>query len=250
MIINKFIPELFLYGLATNSIDCVIYNLNGEVVAATDYAANLMGFTQGKELIGYSYYQTSQKEIEKFCKEDFLETAYDDLLNCCKEIQKIISNVLENKKVAQYLDFSPYKKVDTGLNITLTPLFINEELVGIRSISNNFCPYGINDYLSETSAPNSQNMFITNTNIKLPFGITPQQHAILFLALRGFSQTEIAKLLKLSRGTVASIFRDSLCPKFEIPGGSMRLLLEHIKKYQLDRIFPQFLYSPQVISLD
>lgn len=236
----------YIKGL--NSIDCVIYSLEGEIIAATDYSARTIGLEFGHELIGYSYHKVTKKLLRKYIKSEYRKYSQDSLFAVCKDIAGKIDEAIATQTMTQYIDFLPYCNTDHPLLITLIPLLDDEnQLIALKALGTYFHPFGLHDYFA--SAKLKTQKTITAEPRSADISLTDRQKATLSLALLGYSQTEIADILQISRGGIASVFRDSLCPKFNVKGNSMRLLLEKAREAGFDKDFPMSLFEPQIITL-
>lgn len=237
--------ETYLKGFATDKVDVVIYDSKRKIAAATNYSANTVGLCHGFELIGYSYAEISNNDLLRLCKTEYLTQYKNEILQLCDYVHNILGNAMKTGRIMRYLDSIPYRNVDYMLMVTLIPIFEKTKVVGLYSISDKFHPYGIHDFFNNTNGITES--ILNKCDGLLPLNLTPQQHAVLFLALHGYTQTEIADILGVARGTIAATFRDSLCKKFNIKSGSMKVLLKHLSGYGIARIFPSKLFKPQII---
>jgi len=233
----------YFNGFLNQDLNMCLYDANGTVLAITGRSALRLGVTPDK-IIGMSYDKVSPEIIEQMC------TIHDPddvekILAACKKITKINEVVVVEKRIINYVDVIPYKNIYEASLVTQFPVFdTNNNVIAIQSLSTPFHLYGIGDYISKLN--NCKQLAISKAP-EISIDLSIRQHEILFLLLVGMSQTEIALILGIKRGTVSTIIGSQLCPKFGIHGSNTKLLLHKAKELNIEDYVPPSLDTPRVI---
>ena len=241
-------------GWIEQDIFSALYDLNGNVIIATNKTAKSMGLLNGHMLSGLSYHNVTPEIVRAFSSvKDPIET--QRIIELCDKISKIRELIVSQKIAISYIDVLPYHNVFEASLINHFPIFNKHgDVIATQTISGRFHLFGINDYLNEINddkIPLDQKIILCkNTDLPPNLHLSKRQHEILFLLTIGVSQDVAARILHISRGTVASIVSEQLCPKFNIAGSSTRILINKALQINFNRYMPESLFRPRVIILD
>ncbi len=227
LFIEKVLIPSFM-GLVDKNIYKIVYDVSGKIIFATNKAAKSYGFD--------NWLQIKDKKLSQ------LPTKHEELF---KEIESIREVVINKQQVIDYLYFAEFsKKFDVQL-VSHAPIFMPDgEILGSIITSRKFWLFNLKHLFNRL---HKKSLIIEEDDIHL----SNRQEEILFLIMMGFSQREIATFLKISRGTVAKIIAQDICPKFNINGSSTRLLIEKAFNLNYPKRIPNFnLIKPQIIIIN
>ena len=196
----------------------------------------------------------TDKFVQAFGDNYFTNTFNEKFINCLLEEQtsKVVDKireynrlVIESKTDYQYLINIKLPNGITSYRINIYPLFSGKgEVIGLEIRAKEFCLFPLNHIIKDE----------INTNIKLSSSkikLTRRQKQIIFYLLLGYSQRMTAELLRISRGTVAKIIAEEICPKFNLPGTSSSMLVAEIVKYDFKYLIPSgILDTPTIIHIN
>jgi len=248
---NQYLNDVVLpyfSGFIHQNVDMGLFTPDGIIIGCTAKGAENVGL-KVDEVIGLSYETLDINIIKKICKLTVHNVS--DIVALFQKLWKLNKIVIQEKRIISYIDVIPYKMHYSATLVTHTPIFnpTNGEVVATQTIGTTYHLYGIVDYINKLNNEENQELS-TLTVPENNFNLTPRQHEVLFLLLIGLSQSEIATVLGIVRGTISTIITHQLCHKFEITNGSTKSLLIKARKYDLHKYVPQSLYKPQVIVLD
>lgn len=215
-------------GLVDKNIYKIVYDISGKIIFATNKVAKSFGFNNWLQIKDKKLIELSTKNEELF-----------------KEIEHIRELVINKQQVIDYLYFAESSKSFEVQLVSHVPIFMPDgEVVGSSSTSRRFWLFNPKYLFNRL---HKKPLIIEKNDIHL----SNRQEEILFLIMMGFSQREIAVFLKISRGTVAKIIAQDICPKFKIDGASTKLLIEKAFNLNYPKRIPNFsLIKPQVIIIN
>jgi len=252
MEINQYINNVVLpsfSGFMDSEIDTALFNQEGIIIGCTPIGAANLGL-KIEDVMGMSYKTLDTKFIKKICK---LTDKYnaEDILSLFKTLGKIHDIVVKHKTIINYIDIIPYSGYYSATLVTQIPIFYPENgtVIATQSFGSKHHLYGMIDYINKLNEEYNDEL-PTLTIPENSLNLTSRQHEVLFLLLAGLSQSEVATVLGVSRGTVSTIVAYQLNHKFGILHGTTNDLLEKARQYNLHKYIPQSLYKPKVIILD
>jgi len=242
-IYNTIIP--YFKTFVSQDIDAVIYDTEGCVVAATKKTAALLGFENETDLIGLSYKAASYEMIQNICNVTN-PAEIEQIIYNCHTIAKLNDIVVVERRLVNYVDVVRYKNVYDTILVNHFPLFDTVgNVVATQAMGNTFYFFGFLDFISQL---NTNPLSVSHA--KLPIHLSEREHETLFLILNGFSQTDIASFLGVTRSTISSIISNQLSPKFGFYGANSKLLIAKAQKLGLQNYIPPSLYHPRIMVLD
>lgn len=231
-----------------------ICEVDGTLLAISDYNAKLMRIDDPRKLIGLNGEKLTSEQIKWLMPEvtdneiTLVQTSYKTL----NHLYKIIA---QEQYPISYINFMPYGGIRKPYLETAVPIFGEKlQVVGIKIIATEYSLYGQNEYFQELSHQRT-----LTTNKKEPDAIHRQltqvkladrQLEIVYLLANGFAQSDVAQILNISRGAIANIVSEQICPKFNIAGSSTKLLVAKAIALGLNKTMPPGLYKPFIIILN
>lgn len=227
---NKFIKDVLLpyfHGYDDTGIDIALFDLDGGLLYTTPKVSTKLTIPL-HELIGKSYKSTTQEIISQAC-DVFEDNDIEKILQVTQKIAQIHEVVITKKIVINYIDFLPYKNYYAAHLVNYFPLFdLTGKVIATQLISNEFCLFGILDYLNELVGKRQQ-LVLKNISLDPNVKLSSRQHEVLFLLLCGMSQHDIGLFLNLKHGSVSS-FISRMCTQFDISGINVDQLLKKARK--------------------
>jgi hypothetical protein len=182
-------------------------------------------------------------------------TGFSDAINieairfACKKMIKLQQIVINHKRPVNFISLIPRDNIFSSRLVSYVPVFHdNGELVALQSYASNCNLFGVNEYLTILQEKKLEP--VTIREYDLPIKLTTRQHEVLFLLVRGLSQRQAADILNISRGNLAKITVESICPKFGIFDADTSELIGSAIKLGYHKYIPQSLCRPCVIILD
>lgn len=222
-----------------------IIDYNYKVVAATDASAISIGLENSEQVLGasYKYYSRIDTAIWYFGKWYNSKTAHL-IHRYARMIFRIQQYVFKFAIPASFIDYLPYDKGINSYLVTFSPIFDNEcTVIALQTIAVDYRYHGYSGYLGQEIVP----QFVNEVpGVKL----STREEEVLYLLISGMTQEQIAILLNIKRPTVASIIRNQLCPKFNLPVGNSKLIVDYARAIGLPKVIPQSLWLPSVIIHD
>lgn len=222
-------------GSVEQDIVAAIYDLNGRVAISTNKFAQVFKYNHYSEIVG----KTTE---ELYVLPESFHNEHSKML---AEMDKIRRFVISSKRPQEYFIcaiFSDKHGYDIQ-HITQFPLFLpNGEVVGTHSFcrKNNILP--IKNYIHSLKKSDELILEISDS-IKL----SPRQQEVLLLMMIGYSQHQIGDILGVTRGTIAKVIAEGLCPKLGLPGSSAKYLVEKALELKLKVNMPLSLIQPKII---
>lgn len=250
---DKYLNEVVIPAftpLIEENISCVIYSISGEVLLCSALDAESLGMANWRDLIGLSYAKVCRKSVIDILGIDNEELIQKVLLSC-RKIYQLQQIAIKKRRMVSYVNLIPYnKRYNPYLEICLPLFHPCGEVVALQSISSPYKLLNLSDLFSGQTHITKSNPDIPSTINKPDLVLPTRQHEILYLILQGFSQEEVGQLLNITRGTVARIISEQLCPKFGISGSSTRILIEKALESGFQYALPESLWFPNIIVLD
>lgn len=165
-----------------------------------------------------------------------------------KQIRDIQKMVIKEERLISFIKFSGVKDLSRAYHITYFPLFKPDgKIFAILSLGKQhhfLAPKQYLDHLCSTKLkPGS------SPDYELFKKLTTRQKEILYLLICGMTQTEIAQVLNIERGTVAT-FILRISEKLNIAGSATKILVKKAVELNLHKIIPPTLLSPRIIIID
>lgn len=229
--------------------DMGLFAPDGTVLLTTKKGANAIGLTE-EEVIGLSYKKDSDYIIQKICALTELNQE-KDFKKVFEKIAKIHDIVVQEQIIINYIDIIPYKTHYIATLVTEFPIFNphNNEVVATQTIGSNYHLYGLNDYLNDLH--DKQELIVLKApKPKGKFNLSQRQHEVLFLLSIGLSQSKIAHILGVTRGTISTIITQQLMNKLNLPDSNTQTLIAYAHKMNIHKNVPMSLYKPKVMILD
>lgn len=238
---KKVIPEF--NALLDKDIYSVIINRDHQIEICTNKSARSVGLESWKDLAGFSFVGfTDEENFNKIFKESYTSALKDEIYTYTKKLLTLQEIVFNSCKVVQFIDMLPYNNQFLTYVTTYTPIIApSGNVIAIQSFS-------IQSYVlrfqGHLSPPNE---VIKSEELN---NFTNRELEILFLLSNGATQDQIAQILNISRGTIAAVVSNQLCPKFNIAGANTRLLTESAIKAGMYKHMPRSLWRPCLIVLN
>lgn len=234
--------------LQHSKVSAYLYFTDGTLIAITDSA---------KEEFGLDSLLRQCKSEDELTDEDIVNYTGFDGINYIKAIREAAAIVyklrkiaIENKSTLSFVSLIPrHGEYKPRLMLYLPILHESGEVVAIQSIQTNYCLFNLFKYFDEQNEKFSLQMVAAKT-INFPIHLSKRQHEILFLLTIGQSQRQAAEILNISRGNLARITADDICPKFGIFDGNTTKLIEKAIKMNYRKYMPQTLFYPKIIIVD
>ncbi len=238
---NKVIPEFKL--LLDKDIYSLIINRQHQIEICTNKSAQSVGLDNWEELAGVCFKEFEDKDkLANIFKESYSTTLKDEIDLYAKKLVTLQEVVFSTCKIVQFIDMLPYNNQFLTYITTYTPIISPDgEVIAIQSFSIQSYVLRFQGHLSPPNDVLKPDEFNNFTNRELE---------ILFLLSNGATQDQIAQILNISRGTIAAVVSNQLCPKFKIAGANTRLLTESAIKAGMYKHMPQSLWRPCLIVLN
>ncbi|MFN7093991.1 MAG: helix-turn-helix transcriptional regulator [Burkholderiales bacterium] len=126
--------------------------------------------------------------------------------------------------------------------------FPDNELLGLKLVLYRYPLLDRKELLCKL-LPNIDRVSIIKLNNYVNRVLTQREEAILFFLINGFTQFEIAKMLKVPRGTVGRLINSTIAKKLGINGTSSKSIIEKSIGLGYHLYLPKAIFSPKVIPL-
>lgn len=234
-----------------------IVDNSGTLIATTRYNAKLTGIDNPEQLIGVNFAALSTEQI-KWLMPDITEVEIPLIHSGLAAQKRLLDILIQEKMPLSYINFMPYGGIRKPFLETAFPI-LDEDLkvVGTKIVVTESSFYGQNEYFKElfriSSFHNKKSEHDEHPRKPmrpLEIRLADRQQEIVYLLSNGFAQSEVAQILNISRGSVANIVSEQICPKFNIAGSSTKILIEKAIELGLNKTMPSSLYKPFVIILN
>jgi hypothetical protein len=253
--VNKYLAYEIneLNRLHTQKIMISIFDTTGTLLAISDYSAKLLGVLP-EQIVGLNLVHLTQEQIKLFMP----DITIDEIVIVQEGygiLRRLLKILIQEKISLSYINFMPYGHTRKPFLETALPIFgDNLEVIGVKVITTEYSLYGQNEYFNELSKISSESCKSTPLNNapskSTAINLADRQHEIVYLLANGFTQSEVAQILNISRGSVANIVSEQICPKFKIAGSSTKLLIDQAIALGLNKTMPSGLYKPFIIVLN
>ena len=230
----------------SHTIISVIIDSDYKIQAVSKYMLDGLNIDTD-EIIGKSFIELKDATVTKLT--GLIDDNDIQMVNSnYRKLNRIVEATINEKIIISCLDLTlHYEDINPYLN-TFIPIFSSNEenmVIGVQMVSCISKLYGVNDYFKALYAKSSDSI-----NPKQSLKLAPRQHEILYLLANGFSQADAAQILNISRGALANIISEQICPKFNITGSNTKTLVEQAKLLEIDKIMPKGLLRPNIIVFD
>jgi hypothetical protein len=230
---EKIVP--FFSGTINKNIISTIYDLDGNIVLITDLHARLWGYLSHKELIGKSL---SQLEKIVSCPE------------IVTQLERVRQIVIRREMVITSINFFHYKDSMVMLFCYHFPFFSPDgKVIATRVVGE---PVNLFKHSVEVNQQFKPDGVYENkiAQGKLNIKLTNREKEILYLLKIGFSQSDAATYLGISRGALVKTISTKICPQFCIRGSNTKLLIKRVIESKYFDSIPDSLINPKVIILE
>lgn len=249
-IVNTILPTFS--GMVNQDLISTVYDYNDNVILTTQKLAQIFGYKSWQTVLNQSaqdiiYKQPLPQNISQQFEQN-IQTMFDLRF----KLSVIRHEVLKLKRPVSTLLVHPFNRVfDSFLLTTFIPLFMpNGEAVAILGTSTNYSMFGIQEFRDSLEKLHQTKNKKADIPTKFPETLTTRQHEILFLLLLGATQEMVAQILDVSRGSITKTLTQSILPKFNLNGASVKLLVKYCRQQNFHYIIPKSLCVPRVIVLD
>lgn len=235
-------------GLINKNVHSIIIDRNLKIVFASHCSAQSVGFECGDELVGVCFYDYDNPAIlKKLFGEAYNEINHEIIVNYGKTLLELQQKVFNECLVVKFIDMMPYNNQFISYITTYFPIVHSSgEVVAILSTS-------IKSYILRFQGHWERSDYISEYNEKfmdIKDKFSERELEILFLLSNGATQEQIAQILGVTRGTIATAVSNQLCPKFNIAGSNTKLLIRKAIQAGLYRKMPISLWHPCLIILN
>lgn len=242
-----------LSRLSTQKVIISIFDTSGTLLAISNYSAQLLG-VPSELIVGMNLLNLTTEQI-KLLMPDITKNEIVTVQEGYNTLRRLLEILIEEKIPLSYINFMPYGHTRKPFLETALPIFgDNLDVIGVKVITTEYSLYGQNEYFSELCKVSSEHAeSISPNNIplqKTKINLADRQYEIVYLLANGFTQSEVAQILNISRGSVANIVSEQICPKFKIAGSSTKLLIDKAITLGLNKTMPSSLYKPFIIVLN
>lgn len=230
--------------LMEQQINSYIINRNLQIEIGTNLAVKAFGSLSGSNLSWLDFANYSDEEfLQRLFKQSYTRYGKNWLAFHLKKIVYLQQLVFAKGLIIQFIDMLPYNNQYLSLMTTYTPIIHpNGEVVAIQAST-------IETYILRFQG-HIDNPNISTYDKSFYDQFSAREREILFLICNGASQEHIAKILKITRGTVSAIIHNQLCPKFGISGSNMKELMKQAIHAGMSRSLPEALWHPCIIVLN
>jgi hypothetical protein len=188
--------------------------LTGEIITISNTLANLLNYNHNPKKPA-SFHQLL------IDNSNYTTKLADEVTAKIKAKEPVIDIIIKFAGHSAPVLFSIMMVVDNDGNQILYALGRNSRLLSYASLLVEPLDLGI-----------VHDKFTFDTKNRLQ-SLDELEHAIVFLLSIGLKQREIAELLGYTRGYIASIIANRLCPVFGIHGGSSKMLIKIMRGLSL-----------------
>lgn len=230
--------------LMEQQLNSYIINRNLQIEIGTNLAVKAFGSLSGSNLswLNFSNYQ-DEAFLQQLFKQSYERYGKKWLSFQLKKLVYLQQLVFKKGLIIQFIDMLPYNNQYLSLMTTYTPItHPNGEVVAIQAAT-------IETYILRFQG-HIDNPNISTYDKAFYDQFSTREREVLFLICNGASQEHIAKMLKITRGTVSAIIHNQLCPKFGISGSNMKELMKQAIHAGMSRSLPEALWHPCIIVLN
>lgn len=223
-------------GTIHKKIFTAVYALDGKIIIASDQFAGYFGFTSSQQVQGKTL-----REISEIAK-------LDKFITLTERLNEIRLKVISSGTVITHLNLVPFQNKTLTSIVYNLPIYSTDgsKVLATRAIARKI------DLANSVSAMN--NSLINEPPIAkinpLSLQLSPRQNEIIYLLTIGFSQSQAADYLDITRGTISKIISENICPLFNIAGSNTKLLVKTIIASKYFETFSNPFLEPRIIEID
>ncbi|TXI93566.1 MAG: hypothetical protein E6Q33_02975 [Neisseriales bacterium] len=223
-------------------VSAMLIDRNGVIVAANSLCQSNFA---GENIVGLN----DVTLLGKFSSE-IAKTSEE--LNLTREhLLHIHQLVVQNKAFIKALIILPQNDEIRSLIFNYIPIFAKDgEVIAVQKITSEFGFFGLTDYLNLLQNKKPTPLRIMPKDYKMPIKLAKRQHEIIFLLTNGINQSNIARILSVSRTAVAKTIAEVICPKFAISDNNVGLLIDKATAMNYNKFIPPSLCKIGVILFD
>lgn len=244
-VIPRFMP------LIDSNIYSVIFDFNYKVLICTNLSAKSVGLNCWEDMVGLSFKDHQDTQLtQKIFGEQYNEKSSEYIHQYGRMIFEVQQRVMSDGKIACFLDLLPYNGILKSYIVTYIPIIDKcGQVIAIQSFATEAKFFSQQDYLNQILFAEDISI-VSDDNLANVPELTTREREIVFLLANGFTQDQIAPVLKISRSTIASIVANQLSPKFGLFGSNTKLLAQKAIQHNLHKAVPNSLYRPYIVMLD
>lgn len=221
-----------------------VYDLEGKIVIASDMFCRYFGAEDYTQLIGINPIK------EKLLKQSLIMEnpsdlkPYEEMFN---EWDRIRKKVISTEKLVPFMNIAPFPQGTAVFEASHFPLWDTKGKVVATQIN----LHGNNFFFDSLLLKNKIFQSTSNSHkiTEMPT-LSDFEFRIIFLMVLGFSQSEIARLLDVSRGTIASKISEQIGHKFGINGANSKLLMKKLIDINFFQSLPFNMVPPIIKELN
>ena len=238
------------FQLTQRSNCSALFDLDSNLLVVSEETRKQFGIENILSVLNKSFNLNNVTDENIAILTGFSDTTHIEAIRiACKKMIKLQQIVINHKRPVNFISLIPRDNIFSSRLVSYVPVFHdNGELVALQTYSSNCNLFGINEYLTILQEKKLEP--VTIKEYDLPIKLTTRQHEVLFLLVRGLSQRQAADTLNISRGNLAKITVESICPKFDIFDADTSELIDRAIKLGYHKYIPQSLCRPCVIILD
>ena len=227
------------YGSLNKKVINAIYGLNNKLIFATNFYAKMLGFDSYTKIVGKNHY-----EIDG----EFHLPQHAKLIPTANHLR---NKVIELESIIGYAEFVQYNDKFHVNTVTNYPIFYPDgSVIAVGKIARPLQmflnPKIYLDLIEDIDCDDDDDeVFLEHSLME---NLTQRQEEVLYLLMLNFSQKQIAKILKINRGSVSSHIT-LLCEKFKINGQSTPLLVQRAHKMGFLNHVPASLFKANIFLL-
>ena len=224
-----------------------IYDLGGKIVMANKGYSRYYGFDNPSDIFGLTLPDLARNLVQKTSPlrtNGITDNIYHEMID---EWEHLWQKVICTEEVVSYINVMPFIKGTLILQGYHIPVWYPYgKLIGTMTIS------ASNNVFHDTAllrnrVLNKAGSSLKSKKISLP-ELTALEYKIVLLLSLGFSQQDVAKLLRLVRGTVASIISERISPKLGIHGSNTKMIVDMLFEIEYFNHMPHDMIPPVLIE--
>lgn len=196
---NLYIQEVilpFLNGDKDRPISSVCYNLDGNIIFASNVFARSFGYQSNEDVIG----------------RNILDIQPSNDCEYILQVEKIRKLVIKKQESMFHINFLGFSYGFDSRGVLSFPLFMpNGEIVATNSISKQFNWFNPSECFNKLMDLKTDfRPQTTEIEQKIIEVLTPKEYELLFLFSIGLTHDEVAKFMSMSRSNVTKLFNTKI----------------------------------------